>query len=62
MSAPYAKDEVTLCVEGVAVSQPFIDMTTSLMRRFGVDVIRKQSEAGDTYHVPKVGFQIVCKT
>ncbi|MDZ7704741.1 MAG: 3-phosphoshikimate 1-carboxyvinyltransferase [Trueperaceae bacterium] len=44
MAAPYARNPVTLRVEGVLQSKPFIDMTIELMRDFGVDVVREGYE------------------
>ena len=40
MVAPYALAPVTLLVEGELQSKPFIDMTVTLMRDFGVEVAR----------------------
>ena len=40
MVAPYAKNPVTLNVEGDLQSKPFIDMTLRLMQDFGVEVKR----------------------
>jgi 3-phosphoshikimate 1-carboxyvinyltransferase len=37
MAAPYARDPVTLCVEG-REQWPYIDITVAVMRAFGVDV------------------------
>ena len=38
MAAPYAKNGVTLRVEGDLVSKPYVGITTGVMRSFGVDV------------------------
>ena len=38
MAAPYARDGVTLKVEGELVSKPYVGITTGVMRAFGVDV------------------------
>ena len=38
MAAPYANDTVTLEVDGMLVSQPYVTMTLDVMRAFGVDV------------------------
>ena len=38
MIAPYARSDVEIEVEGNLVSAPYVDMTISLMRRFGVEV------------------------
>ncbi|KAG5929994.1 hypothetical protein E4U42_003547 [Claviceps africana] len=52
MAAPYAKSPVTLrLVGGKPISQPYIDMTISMMKTFGVSVTKSTSEA-DTYHIP----------
>ncbi|KAG6012683.1 hypothetical protein E4U54_007360 [Claviceps lovelessii] len=52
MAAPYAKRPVTLrLVGGKPISQPYIDMTISMMKTFGVSVTKSTSEA-DTYHIP----------
>lgn len=39
MSAPLAKGEVTINIEGELVSKPYIDITLHIMKQFGVDVI-----------------------
>ncbi|KAG6003355.1 hypothetical protein E4U21_002097 [Claviceps maximensis] len=52
MAAPYAKSPVTLrLVGGKPISQPYIDMTISMMKTFGVSVTKSTTEA-DTYHIP----------
>ncbi|KAF9870555.1 hypothetical protein CkaCkLH20_12045 [Colletotrichum karsti] len=57
MAAPYAKKPVTLrLVGGKPISQPYIDMTISMMRTFGVDVTRSSDEP-NTYHIPKAVYQ-----
>ncbi|MCP4364599.1 MAG: 3-phosphoshikimate 1-carboxyvinyltransferase [Planctomycetes bacterium] len=38
LSAPYARAEVELAVEGDLVSKPYVDMTIGLMEKFGVEV------------------------
>ena len=38
MAAPYARDVVTLRVEGELVSRPYVGITTGVMRSFGVGV------------------------
>jgi 3-phosphoshikimate 1-carboxyvinyltransferase len=38
MCAPYAKSDVTLLVDGELVSKPYVQMTISMMKSFGVDV------------------------
>lgn len=53
MSAPYAKNPVTLkLVGGKPISQPYIDMTISMMAAFGINVERSTTEE-NTYHIPK---------
>lgn len=53
MCAPYAKEPVTLkLVGGKPISQPYIDMTTAMMRSFGIDV-QKSSTEEHTYHIPQ---------
>lgn len=53
MSAPYAKHPVTLkLVGGKPISQPYIDMTISMMAAFGIHVERSSTEE-NTYHIPK---------
>ena len=42
MAAPYAKDGVTLRVEGDLVSKPYVGITTGVMRSFGVDVEERE--------------------
>jgi pentafunctional AROM polypeptide len=53
ISAPYAQKDVDLQLKGEAVSQPYIDMTTSLMEQFGATVKREKGENGDRYLVPR---------
>lgn len=48
ISAPYARDDVSIKLRGRTVSQPYIEMTMEAMRRFGVKVIR---EGKDDYLV-----------
>jgi 3-phosphoshikimate 1-carboxyvinyltransferase len=38
MAAPYARDGLTVRVDGPLVSEPYVRMTTSMMREFGVSV------------------------
>ncbi|KZZ93202.1 Pentafunctional AroM protein [Ascosphaera apis ARSEF 7405] len=53
MCAPYAKNPVTLrLVGGKPISQPYIDMTTAMMRSFGIDVKKSETEE-HTYHIPQ---------
>ncbi|KAJ9149292.1 Pentafunctional AROM polypeptide [Pleurostoma richardsiae] len=52
MSAPYAKKPVTLkLVGGKPISQPYIDMTISMMKSFGI-VVEASSTEPNTYHIP----------
>jgi 3-phosphoshikimate 1-carboxyvinyltransferase len=41
ISAPYAKKDVIINTEGKLVSKPYIDVTISMMKDFGVDVINE---------------------
>jgi 3-phosphoshikimate 1-carboxyvinyltransferase len=38
MVAPYARESVTIKIEGTAVSEPYIEMTVQMMRAFGLTV------------------------
>lgn len=49
MAAPYARDTVTITIEGQMVSQPYVDMTLRVMEAFGVSV---RVEAADRYVIP----------
>eukprot|EP01134_Creolimax_fragrantissima_P004938 CFRG4938T1 len=52
ITAPFAKEEVTLSLVGDdVVSQPYIDMTNQLLTQFGVDVVREGEK--DIYHIAK---------
>ena len=52
MAAPYAKKPVVLrLVGGKPISQPYIDMTISMMRAFGILVETSSSEP-NTYRIP----------
>ena len=56
MCAPYAKEPVTLkLVGGKPISQPYIDMTTAMMRSFGLDVQKSATEE-HTYHIPQAQY------
>ncbi|KAL3479812.1 EPSP synthase-domain-containing protein [Aspergillus californicus] len=56
MCAPYAKEPVTLrLVGGKPISQPYIDMTTAMMRSFGIDVQKSATEE-HTYHIPQASY------
>ncbi|RLV92022.1 Pentafunctional AROM polypeptide [Spathaspora sp. JA1] len=53
MCAPYANEPVTLAlVGGKPISQLYIDMTCSMMKSFGIDVVKSTTEE-HTYHIPK---------
>ena len=53
MCAPYAKQPTTLrLVGGKPISQPYIDMTISMMRSFGVNVTKSSTEE-HTYYIPQ---------
>ncbi|RFU79202.1 pentafunctional arom polypeptide [Trichoderma arundinaceum] len=53
MAAPYAKKAVTLrLVGGKPISQPYIDMTISMMESFGIHVT-PSADQPDTYHIPQ---------
>ncbi|KAI1848094.1 hypothetical protein JX265_013867 [Neoarthrinium moseri] len=53
MCAPYAKKPVTLrLVGGKPISQPYIDMTTAMMKSFGITVTQSADEP-HTYHIPQ---------
>lgn len=56
MCAPYAKEPVTLkLVGGKPISQPYIDMTTAMMRSFGINVEKSATEE-HTYHIPQGNY------
>ncbi|KAK9477156.1 EPSP synthase-domain-containing protein [Lipomyces japonicus] len=56
MAAPYASSPITLAlVGGKPVSQPYIDMTITMMRSFGVDVTRSKTEE-NTYVIPSQAY------
>ena len=53
LCAPYARHPVTLRLfGGKPISESYIDMTTSIMRAFGIDV-QKSSTEEYTYHIPQ---------
>ena len=41
LSAPYAKEDVTIKIEGKLVSIPYVDITLKMMKDFGVEVENK---------------------
>ncbi|OCF35426.1 pentafunctional AROM polypeptide [Kwoniella heveanensis BCC8398] len=57
LCAPYAAEQVTLeLTGGQVISQPYIDMTTSMMSQFGINVQRQSDADGkllDVYVIPK---------
>lgn len=61
LCAPLAKHEdlILELVGGKVISQPYIDMTITMMRNFGVKVERLTDASGqptDTYRVPRGGY------
>ncbi|KTW30439.1 pentafunctional AROM polypeptide [Pneumocystis jirovecii RU7] len=53
MCSPYAETQVTLSlIGGKPISQPYIDMTISMMSLFGINVIKSHLEE-NTYYIPK---------
>ena len=57
MAAPYAKKPITLRLTGgPPISQLYIDMTTAMMRKFGVDVTKSTTQE-HTYHIPQATYQ-----
>lgn len=60
LCAPYAAEAVTLeLVGGQVISQPYIDMTISMMATFGVQVIRRKDSAGNLlniYDIPRATY------
>lgn len=47
LAAPYAQKDVLIELDSIPVSEPYVDMTTEVMRRFGVNVER----TGTGFHV-----------
>ncbi|KAF4964725.1 hypothetical protein FZEAL_10841, partial [Fusarium zealandicum] len=57
MAAPYAKNPVTLrLVGGKPISQPYIDMTISMMASFGINVTASVDDPS-TYNIPQGAYQ-----
>lgn len=57
MAAPYAKKSITLRLTGgPPISQLYIDMTTAMMRKFGIDVTKSTTQE-HTYHIPQAIYQ-----
>ncbi len=50
LSAPYAKSELTIEIEGELVSRPYVDLTLDVMDAFGVSVGHENYQV---FHVPK---------
>lgn len=48
MAAPLAQRDITIAVEGVLVSRPYVDMTTAMMRDFGAHL--KQHD--ESFQIP----------
>lgn len=56
MGAPYANEPVTLSlVGGKPISQLYIDMTIDMMKSFGINVTKSNTERY-TYHIPKGSY------
>ncbi|KAI9830850.1 MAG: hypothetical protein M1819_005375 [Sarea resinae] len=56
MCAPFAKKPVTLkLVGGKPISQPYIDLTISMMASFGI-VVTKSATEEHTYHIPRGSY------
>lgn len=56
--APYAKNDVTIKIEGKLTSRPYIDLTIGVMKEFGIKVINKNYKSfyvktGQKYKVRK---------
>ncbi len=47
IAAPYAKEPISIVVQGELVSAPYVEMTLAMMRQFGVQVEKK----GNIFHV-----------
>ena len=57
MAAPYAKKPVTLRLTGgPPISQLYIDMTTAMMRQFGINVMKSTTEE-HAYHIPQATYR-----
>ncbi|MGL1935793.1 MAG: 3-phosphoshikimate 1-carboxyvinyltransferase [Fibrobacterales bacterium] len=58
MAAPYAENDIEITVEGELVSKPYIDITTHVMKTFGVEVVNNNYQsfvvkAGQKYCAPE---------
>lgn len=58
MAAPYAKSSVCIRVVGELVSKPYVDMTASVMRSFGIEVTYQMGERGTEYHIDAPGCYV----
>lgn len=54
MTAPYAKQEMIIEIEGELVSKPYIHITLDAMAKFGVQVVNKDWKE---FHVPVAKYQ-----
>lgn len=55
MAAPYAREPLTIRVEGELVSKPYVEITLAVMREFGVDVT--SDENLQSFTVPLAKYQ-----
>lgn len=55
MAAPYAREPLTIRVEGELVSKPYVEITLAVMRAFGVDV--PSDEDLQSFEVPLAKYQ-----
>lgn len=44
LSAPYAKEDIKITIDGPLVSIPYVNITTTMMKDFGVDVINNENK------------------
>lgn len=57
LAAPYAKEPVTLVlVGGKPISLLYVDMTIAMMKSFGINVTKSETEQY-TYHIPQGTYQ-----
>lgn len=52
MCAPYAKESITIRIQGEPISKLYIDMTVAMMAAFGI-CVRKSTTEDHTYHIPQ---------
>ncbi|MBE6428614.1 MAG: 3-phosphoshikimate 1-carboxyvinyltransferase [Planctomycetaceae bacterium] len=53
MAVPYAKNETKIFVDGSLVSKPYVDMTISVMKAFGVEIHELKTEEGtEAFRIP----------